>query len=426
MSEHLRRLKYFFSMLQNQRLSYRKLREIQNRKLKALIHNSYYQVPYFQDLMDSVQLKPQQIQSPKDLQKIPVTTKKDLQSCDPSYLMDKRIKPSQCRQVTTSGSTGMPLKFYYSKPDFSRLSMSWLRPLLFHGVKPWHRKLEITGPHNISETKKWYQHVGLFKTQGISVFKTPSDWVRAWNAFQPDFLYGYSGSLKLFAKHIMEQGIENVNPKYIFGVSDLVDIQCREWIHSAFDKKIIDLYGSVEAGCIAWECSVCQGYHINMDTAVVEILKNGHPVQSGSSGNLFITNLHSFAFPIIRYDLGDIARLSESKPVCSLPLPLMQVIEGRSDAEIILPSGNSLSPMFFFGIMKPFENIIQWRVVQEQQNHLKIFIVPHSDFKRATLNLIQMRIQRNIEEDIQIKINLTERLRPDKSGKIRSVVSKIK
>jgi len=426
MNVHLKKLKYFFSMLQNQRFPYLKLREIQNRKLKSLIHNAYYHVPYFHDLMNSVQLKPHQVQSTEDLRKIPLTTKKDLQRCDPSYYIDKRINPSQCKQITTSGSTGIPLKFHFSKTDFSVLSMNWVRPLLFHGVKPWHRKLEITGPHNISETEKWYQHLGFFKTKKISVFNTPSEWSKAWNAFQPNFLYGYSGSLKLFAKHILEQNIVDINPKYIFGVSELVDKQCREWIYSAFHKKIIDLYGAVESGCIAWECSVCQGYHINMDTVIVEFLKSGVPVPPGSSGNIFITNLHSFASPIIRYDLGDIAKLSESRPICGLHLPLMQVIEGRSDAEVILPSGRSLSPLFFFGIMKPIKKINQWRVVQEGKNHWEISIVPQPDFKIETINQIQKRIEKNIKEDIQIKIKMIKHIPPDKSGKIRSVVSKVK
>ncbi len=48
-----------------------------------------------------------------------------------------------------------------------------------------------------------------------------------------------------------------------------------------------------------------------MDTVIVEFLKGNDPVPPGAQGRIVITNLHSFAMPIIRYELGDIGIPSE-------------------------------------------------------------------------------------------------------------------
>ena len=56
---------------------------------------------------------------------------------------------------------------------------------------------------------------------------------------------------------------------------------------------------------MAWECPRCEGYHINADWIIVELLENGVPVPPGEEGDVVITNLHNHGMPFIRYAQGD-------------------------------------------------------------------------------------------------------------------------
>ena len=420
------RIDNLIRMLQTQWMPFPELRELQNRKLRRLVLHAYRQVPFYRRLFDSRGLKPEDIGRVEDLSRLPTISKEQLQVSPVEDIIASGVNRSNLVELRTSGSTGLPLNLSYYRRDDSRLNASWLRPLLAHGVRPWHKKLEISGPHNLPTGKKWYQYLGLWRRRGISIFSSPEKWVKAWRRYRPGVLYGYAGSLKLLAGYVIEKGIDDIRPRFVFGVSDLVDEECRELIRAAFSRPIIDLYGAVEAGCVAWECPCCPGYHINADTVIVEFLRQGRPVSSGEPGNIVITNLHSFAMPIIRYELEDVGARSEEDPRCGRGLPLMKVIEGRSDAVLTLPSGRRLSPMFFFGVMKKIEGIKQWRIIQTELTRIRVEVVPGVGSSPAMPARIRKKVEAVLDDTVKINLEIVDKIPRDPSGKVRAVVSKLK
>jgi len=414
-----------FSLLKNQWKSSEEIELRRSENLRCLIHHAYKNVPHYRHLFDSIGLSPYEIKSVKDIKKIPLISKKQLHALPLTEKVSRNVNLSKCARITTSGSTGLPLELYYTRKDSSILSMTWVRALLAHGAKPWDKKLEITGPHNISNKKKWYNYLGLWKTKGVSIFKNPQEWVTVLRHYKPDILYGYSGSLKLLAKHIIKNKIKGINPRLIFGVSDLVDAECRDAIYTAFKKKVIDLYGAAEAGLIGWECNICKGYHINIDTLIVEFLRGDEDVSPGVRGRIVVTNLHSFAMPIIRYELGDIGVISKENSLCGRKLPLMKIVEGRSNAYIVLASGNLLSPLFFSAIMKPIKGIEQWKIFQKTIKQITAYIVSSDEFTADTVKYLKARLKENIDEEVEIEIKSVQDLPPDSSGKIRAVISEV-
>ncbi len=421
-----RQLLSWMDMERNLRRSRPALMHLQSLRLRHLIAYAYEHVLYFRDMMDKEGLHPKDIQGPQDLSMLPVVTKEELKSLPLKDKISQKVKLTDCVKCSTSGSTGMPADFFYRKKDLSALNMNWLRPLLVHGIRPWHKRMEITGPHNISSYKSWYQHLGLWRSSQVSIFCDPWEFVSHWRRKQPDYLYGYSGSLKLMAEYILQEKIDDVHPARIFGVSDLSDTGARRVIMSAFGTRLIDLYGAAESGCIAWQCSQCPGYHLNMDSVLIEFIQKGRNVPPGERGRIVVTNLFSYAMPVIRYDLGDIGVMSTENPLCGRAFPLMEVIEGRSDACIILPGGQVLSPLFFFGIMKPVRHIEKWKVIQTRIDHISIHIVPKSGFGKADENLILARCRRQIPAGVKIFIQKKTHIPRERSGKIRAVVSRVK
>jgi len=89
-------------------------------------------------------------------------------------------------------------------------------------------------------------------------------------------------------------------------------------------------YSCEEFGMIASECENVPGsFHVATSNVVVEVEKLPAAAADGMSvGRVLVTHLHSYATPFIRYDIGDIASLSDTCP-CGHDGPALSNIHGR-------------------------------------------------------------------------------------------------
>lgn len=415
----------YLEMKRQGRLSSSGLAELQDARLRRLVTWAYERVPYYRRLFEANGLRPGDIQGVSDLDRIPVTTKARIQSAEPDLFMARGIDPEQCVRLTTSGSTGVPLRLTFTKRDFSRTNMNWFRPQRAWGIRPHFSQMEITGPHNFISGKAWYQRLGAWKREQVSVFRPVAEWAALWNRLKPDVLWGYSGSLVLLARQTLDHGPLQPQPKFVVGVSDLCSESDRETIRKALGCELIDLYGAAETGCLAWTCPSGEGSHINSDTVIVQVCRDGRTIPAGESGNIIVTNLLSQAMPIIRYDLGDIGRLSPRAPDCGRSLPLLEVLEGRADGVLRLPSGRRLSPMFFYGVMKPMQGIKAWRVVQETSGALSILVVPDRNAAPSLNARLKLHVEERLGEQIPVDVVAVDDIPLDPSGKVRAVISRL-
>ena len=85
--------------------------------------------------------------------------------------------------------------------------------------------------------------------------------------------------------------------------------------------------------------------------------------------------------PLIRYELGDIAVLSDDECGCGVKLPIMKRIEGRQVDCIRLPIGRLVSPYTLTEIIRHFNGIKQYQIVQEESDRILVKIVPRPGFE---------------------------------------------
>ena len=179
---------------------------------------------------------------------------------------------------------------------------------------------------------------------------------------QADFGAGYE---KVFSIEAPRASVRSpLKPGTIFSTADLLDRGTRQLIESVFEVPVVDLYGSLEFGYMAWECSEHQGYHLNMESVVMEFLRDGHRVSNGESGEVVCTSLHSYAMPLIRYRLGDLCVPTDARCPCGRGLPLMTLIAGRANDTVKLPGGRIVTPQALADVMVEFAGMIhQFRII---------------------------------------------------------------
>lgn len=412
--------------MRNQWKSADELQEIQKDRLKKLIYHAYENVPYYRRLFDSIKLKPSDIKDTSDLWKIPITSKKDLISQPLADITAKNINLAKCRVMTTSGTSGVPIKVYYRRRDCTLMNLAWARAYLVHGLKPWHKIGVFTGWHSIKIKKSWYEYLGLFRRKIFYSTDSPYDWIVGLRKWRPQALTGYVMTLKLLALAMQEKKVDDIRPKVIFHTSAILDEYNRRFISDVLKTKIVDIYGSDEGGCIAWECPKCHGYHVNIDFVVLELVKNGEPVSVGEEGEVIITNLFSFAMPLIRYQQADIAAYSTEKIICGRGLPLLKNIVGRIDDFIVLPSGRMISPHPFYWAVFTVPGVSEWRIIQEEKDVLKVDLVVNPSFNNDCFSMIENNLRKLVGYEMKIEIFILDTIQRNPDQKFRSVISKVK
>ena len=121
----------------SQWLSREEIDEYQLQQLGKLLHHAYDYVPYYTRLFDKLGLKPNDIKSIKDLQKLPFLTKEIINE-NIEDLKAKNYPEYKFEHSITGGSTGYPLQFYKEKSiwlarlmAYDKILMDWMDCDLF-------------------------------------------------------------------------------------------------------------------------------------------------------------------------------------------------------------------------------------------------------------------------------------------------------
>lgn len=416
---------HLVKLLKNQWLTKQELEQLQQRKLQRIIKHAYERVSYYRKLFNSVGIKPEDIRSKEDLRYIPITSRTRIQSLPTKEIIAQGVRLCDCHHIKTSGSTGIPLEVIKSERDYQLSNLTMLRSLLANGYR-------LTDRHVVVHTPKrprryWFRYLGLMRQSCISPFDNLDDQIKQLKQARPDLIGGLSSSLRCIAEEIRETHMEDISPRVVVTGGEFLDPKTRQIIQSGFRSKVVDFYNSYECGNIAWECDRHEGYHINIDSLVVEIVNNGKPAKLGEKGEVVITNLDSYAMPLIRYRIKDIATGGESLCSCGRGLPLLRRIEGRTDDEIVLSNGTILSPFELLHSLKVISGILQFRVIQEKIDDFVLKLKIEPNFTKGTvIRKSHAEMTRILGHQSHIEIQILDEIPQDPSGKVRSVISNVK
>src|SRR3990167_1934564 len=414
---------YLYQFQKNTWKSRSELEDIQSKKLRALIKHAYQNVRFYREAFIERNLHPDDIKTAHDLVKLPIVRKKVLQQL-PQDFFAKNYNIKQCRKSRTSGSTGIPLTLYTSTTDESYNKTVNFRAMMENGLKLTHKVMAISHPESFTH-KAWFQKIGIYRKENLSVYNSTERNVRKFVEYSPDLLIGYPSVLSVMADYITKNNIRITPTKKIFTSAEILFDGMRKKIVSIFGCDVIDLYGCTELRRLAWECSKHEGYHADIDFAVIEIIKD--TFLEGEDGSILVTGLHNYAMPLIRYQNGDVAQVSQQERCsCGRGLPLIGKIKGRMDDMIILPSGRVISPRSI-NVLDYIEGINRYRIIQEEKGLFVVQIEKNERFSEQTLHDIEEQIRKGcFNEYVTIQIKEVEKIPQEKSGKIRTVISKVK
>ena len=412
-----------YSILKNQWLSASRLREIQNQKLRKMVKHAYENVAYYGRLFKTAGILPEDIKCVEDLQKIPITYKSNLQDQDSSEFLSK---DAGCGIISmaTSGETGFPLEAKLTKSEYVYWKLLLLRVFLASGARLTDSFAVLAHPFRFPKQKRWFQYLGILRHKYISALESPAVFTSRMIKAEPDIIMGYAGALKLFLLELEKMPRIKKFPRLIFSSAERLDDKTRKLAKQLLGCDIVDLYSTVETGPIAWECARRKGYHINIDSVVVECIDKTGLTQVGSSGRIVCTNLFNFTMPFIRYCIDDIGTLTDDVCDCLRGFPLLGSIEGKTSDFLILKD-RIISPAAMESVLEKYIFKARYRIIQHDADNMDLELLPGLGFDPETIPGITKGIKSDLShEDININIKIVN---PElfNKGKFRTVISHV-
>ena len=192
-----------------------------------------------------------------------------------------------------------------------------------------------------------------------------------YNLLRPNLIRGYASSLFFLAQWIEKNNYNIHFPKAIISSSETLLPNMRSKINEVFHSKILDSYGCREVSQIASECESNNGYHMTMENQIIELVNTGNEMNK-----VVVTNLNNYCMPLIRYEVGDLAKgIVEEKCDCGRLLSRIDKINGRVNENIVLNNGKILNGEYFEFLFYENYSINKFQVIYfKKSNILKIFL----------------------------------------------------
>jgi phenylacetate-CoA ligase len=393
-------------------------------RVQALLLHTNANVPFYRELWDAAGVRPSQVSSLSDLAVFPKTTKAQLVAAGEQTL-DQSQPRSSFVQGRSSGSTGERFVYYKTTEH-----QSWWMAAIFLGWtwagwdlgKRWVR-LQFRGPLTWrARFEDW-----LFRCYYMPIDRFDDAFLAQATErvarFRPTLLRGYAGGTYVFAKYLLDHGDERIRPQAVCCTGDTLYPHYREAIEAAFDAPVFDSYGG--EGILATNQCEAGTYHI-MPNVLLEVESEGPGTDEGQPGRVLLTSLTNMAMPLIRYDIGDVAISGEGKCTCGRSWPHVKTIVGRETDIIVTPAGRRLVCHHFNNVLREFDGIDQFQVLQDRPEHLVIRVSTNHSFARTS---DEPRLRRELEglagEGVTWEVAYVDDLPIPPSGKRRYIISTV-
>ncbi len=403
-------------------MSRNSMKEIQLEGLKNIVKVAYENVPMYKRKFDEIGLKPEHIQTLKDIEKIPFTTKNDLRDNYPYGLFAVPLKKI-VRLHASSGTTGKPIVVGYTKNDMENWSENIARLVIAAGGREDDIAQVVFGYGLF--TGGFGLHQGLEKV-GITVVPSSSGQSERQLMLMQDFgttiLVGTPSYALYLAEIADEMGLDKSKLKLKLGLfgGEGHTPEMRAEIERRWGIKATENYGlsEVQGPGVAGECYCQCGMHINEDHFYPEIInsESGEALEYGNKGELVLTTLTKEGIPMLRYRTKDITILNPEKCECGRTTVRMNKVLGRTDDMLII-RGVNVFPSQIESVLVGMEGIGPHYQIIVTKNGYMDAIEVHVELidgklleKFSELEKLEKRIRHELKVVLQIdaKVRLVE------------------
>jgi phenylacetate-CoA ligase len=316
------------------------LLELQERRLRELVHYVYNNSPFYRKALDAAGLKPESVRGISDLQKARIfTTKNDLRNNYPFGLLSVP-RDRVVEMHATSGTTGTPTLGLHSSQDLEAWGEISARSLVMSGLEK-DDVFQITPSLGMFSGGFGFYHGA--RRVGCTIVPSGAGFSKRQVEFMIQFGTTMFSAIVSYGFRLAEVASEmGVDPrkntkvrKGVFG-SEIWTREMKKKLSNLWDLDPYDIYGSTEL-CgpgVGNDCYLHNGLHMWQDHFIVEVVdtKTGEVLEPEEEGELVFTTIAREAMPLIRYRSGDISfMMDQARCDCGRTHQKYSEIKGRTD-----------------------------------------------------------------------------------------------
>ncbi|HYA93010.1 MAG TPA: AMP-binding protein [Thermodesulfobacteriota bacterium] len=341
-----------------------------NQRLRGIIQHAYKNSVAVKNKMDSVGLKPKDIQTIKDLGKIPITKKADLvelQKKNPPFGGFEAVPIDTLRRIYVSpGPILEPGEAEYE-------DLGWAQAMYAAGFRRGDIVINTFSYHMVPFGMQMVDN-SLRQAGCIVVPTGVGNTEQQVNIMKSLRVNGYCGTpsfLLNLAEKAEEMGLDcrkDLNLQVAFVAAEMLPESLRSKLEEKFGMTIRQSYGTADIGCLGYECREKNGMHIP-DDRIVEIADptTGKQLPPGKTGEIVGTTFNK-VYPLVRFGTGDLSYLTDSPCPCRRTSPRLVKILGRVD-QVTKVRGLFVHPGQADEVASKHPEIRKYQVVVTRKEH---------------------------------------------------------
>lgn len=371
---------------------------------------------------------------------LPALTKADLRAHGPAGFVPRgrdmaaALAAGEIEIVSTSGSTGDRVANVWYQPwwDASEEASWRLNAHARAASAGEHREAILTSPWcaGVPCEDGWLP--ASERTRGRFLYLTersdPSRWseelmdrmIAELDAFRPLLLEANPSFLARLARHVVKRGRRAHSPALVVLTYENPSILHYRQIARAFDAPIASSYGSTETGYVFMECEAGRLHQV-AESCHVDFLPFAPGHGGPEIGRILVTTFGNPWRSLVRFDVGDVARLDGSEPCpCGASEGLvLRSIEGRAVNLTVAPDGRVVTQGAVDRAASEAPGLEEYQVVQTAEGRYEARFVAGDADARAAGTVLREALEALYGPGSTVETARVEAIAPDPPGKYR-------
>jgi len=336
-----------------------KIRQIQLEKIKKLVDRVYKDTNFYKRRLDAAGIKPEDIQTLEDFQKIPPT--RYLEDFVATPVGEKVAVPMEkvVNIISTSGTlSGSPQPVMISDADIEVWTDSFARFAVMYGIKKGDI-FQMLFP--FPAIWRGFTRAGATLVPFTAQTFLMDNAIKLMNNVRPSGILAAPALFLMMDRRAAELGIDmkKIGIRTVILGGESWSNTYREKMEREWGAKFYDVYGLVEIGHPFGECFEQSGMHCWEDLFFTEIVdpETEKVLGPGEPGEIILTSLWRDAMPLLRYRTGDVAQWLEDKPCgCGRTLAKISRIKGRT-GHMVKAGGAKIFPVDVEEVIQKFPEL---------------------------------------------------------------------
>ena len=379
-------------------------------------------VSYYNKLKNTNEI-PRNITNFDDFSKLPIVDR-EFANKNMDELIDTSKEPDSWG--TTGGSTGNPLQYpsWSTETEDCEPSVWYARD--FYDIRRSDRMIRLWGhSHTLGSGLSRYKNILKFKIglpligyKRLSAYDLSDEKLKIAGEqiikFKPKYIIGYSKALQLLAKANEDRKSEfhKLNLKAVIGAAEGFEKnEDKHFVSEIFGCPVGLQYAAMETNYLA-HTHPDGGYKVFWKNNLIECVDDeGNP---SKNGRILVTSLYPRAFPLIRYDVGDIITGTNKS---SESVYGFQEIKGRDNDFLMIDENTPIHSESITHAIKFSEKITAYQIRYTEDRVYTIYLKSGVQLNDTDVQEIRDKLYKIDKRLANINIEQVDNLKQTIAGK---------